>query len=64
MLIFRPIHVVVCVCVCVCVCTLIRVHLCDPMDCMQPTKLLCPWNFPGKSTEMGCHFLPQGIVPT
>ena len=23
--------------------------------------LLCPWNFPGKNTEVGCHFLLQGI---
>ena len=26
-------------------------------------KLLCPWNFPGKNTEAGCHFLLQGIFP-
>ena len=25
------------------------------------TRLLHPWNFLGKSTEVGCHFLPQGI---
>ena len=29
--------------------------------CTQPTRLLCPWNFPGKHTEVGCHFLLQGI---
>ena len=23
----------------------------------QPTRLLCPWNFPGKSTGVGCHRL-------
>ena len=23
--------------------------------------LLCPWNFPGKNTGVGCHFLLQGI---
>ena len=22
--------------------------------------LLCPWDFPGKNTRVGCHFLPQG----
>ena len=27
-------------------------------------RLLCPWNFPGKDTEVGCHFLLQGIFPT
>ena len=24
----------------------------------QPTRLLCPWNSPGKNTGVGCHFLP------
>ena len=24
---------------------------------LQPTKLLCPWDFPGKSTGVGCHRL-------
>ena len=23
----------------------------------------CPWNFPGKNTGVGCHFLLQGIFP-
>ena len=23
----------------------------------QPTMPLCPWDFPGKSTGVGCHFL-------
>ena len=23
-------------------------------------QLLCPWNFPGKNTGVGCHFLLQG----
>ena len=27
----------------------------------QPTRLLCSWNFPGKSTGVGCHILFQGI---
>ena len=25
----------------------------------QPTRLLRPWDFPGKSTGVGCHFLLQ-----
>ena len=29
-----------------------------------PTRLLCPWDFPGKNTGMGCHSLLQGIFPT
>ena len=28
------------------------------------TKLLHPWDFQGKSTGVGCHFLLQGISPT
>ena len=31
---------------------------------LQPTSLLCSWNFPGKRTGVGCHFLIQGIFPT
>ena len=31
---------------------------------LQPTRLHCPWNFHGKNTGMGCHFLLQGIFPT
>ena len=27
------------------------------------TRLLCPWNFPGKGTGVGCHFLLQGDLP-
>ena len=23
---------------------------------LQPTRLLCPWEFPGKSTGVGCHY--------
>ena len=33
--------------------------LCNPMDCSLP-RLLCPWNFQGKNTGVGCHFLHQG----
>ena len=28
-----------------------------------PARLLCPWESPGKSTEVGCHSLPQGNLP-
>ena len=27
---------------------------------LQPTRLLCPWDFPGKDTGVVCHFLLQG----
>ena len=26
----------------------------------QPARLLCPWDFPGKNTGVGSHFLLQG----
>ena len=29
--------------------------LCNPMDCSQPTTLLCPWDFPGNSTGVDCQ---------
>ena len=44
-------------------------HLCSVMSDslwphgLQPTRLLCPWNFPGKNTGVGYHFLPQGNLP-
>ena len=31
---------------------------------LLPTRLLCPWNSPGKNTGVGCHALPQGIFLT
>ena len=31
---------------------------------LQPSRRLCPWNFSGKNTRVGCHFLLQGIFLT
>ena len=28
------------------------------------TRLFCPWNFLGKNSGLGCHFLLQGLFPT
>ena len=59
----------VCVCVCVCVRTRACTQLCHvqlfaiPWT-IQPTLVFCLWNFPGKKTVMGCHFLLQGSFPT
>ena len=53
------------VCVCVCVCA--RARACSVVydslrPCgLQPTTLLCPWDFPAENTGVGCHFLLQGI---
>ena len=35
-----------------------------PPHGLYSARLLCPWDFPGKNTGMGCHFLLQGIFPT
>ena len=29
---------------------------------LWPARLLCPWNFPGKTTGVGSHSLLQGIL--
>ena len=31
---------------------------------LQPARLLCPWDSPGKNTAVGCHFFLQGILQT
>ena len=54
----------VCVCVCVCVCALSVISDSLQPHGLQPTKLLCPWNFPGKNTAVYCKFLLQGIFQT
>ena len=35
--------------------------LSNPMDPMEPSRLLRPWDFPGKSTGVGCHCLLRKI---
>ena len=45
-------------------------HVCPVMsDCLwphglQPARLLCRWDFPGRNIRVGCHFLLQGISLT
>ena len=41
-------------------CVQLHSTLCDAVDC-SPTRLLCPWNSPGKNTGVGSHSLFQGI---
>ena len=56
---------------CVCVCARGREHLLshsvvsDTLQPhgLQPIRLFFPWDFPGKSTGVGCHFLLQGDLP-
>ena len=33
--------------------------LCNSMDCSLPGSSVHPWDFPGKNTGVGCHFLLQ-----
>ena len=58
------------VCVCVCVCVYVRALSCSVMTKslrphgLQLTRLLYPWDSPGKNTGVSCHFLLQGIFLT
>ena len=38
----------------------------SPQSCLplQPARLLCPWDSPGKNTGVERHFLLQGTFPT
>ena len=47
-------------CVCVCVSGSVVSDSLQPRG-LQPTRLLHPWNSPGKNTAVGCHFLLQHI---
>ena len=47
------------VCVCVRACSVVSDSV-RPHG-LQSTRFLCPWDFPGKNTGVGCHFLLQGI---
>ena len=49
------------VCVCVRACSAVSDSV-RPHG-LQSTRFLCPWDFPGKNSGAGCHFLLQGIFP-
>ena len=44
-------------------CVLSHVHFLATLWTVA-ARLLCPWDFPGKNTGVGYHFLLQGIFPT
>ena len=50
----------VCVCACMCMCVSAQLCLTLQPPGLYPTRLFCPWDFPGKNTAVGCHFLLQG----
>ena len=58
----RPAHGKLPQCRYVCVLTQSCLVLCDPG--LEPARLLCPLDCPGKNTGVGCHFLLQGIFLT
>ena len=49
-----------------CCCCLVISVVSDSMwpHGLQPTRFLCPWDSLGKSTEVDCNALLQGIFPT
>ena len=58
-----------CVCVCVCVWLWFAFNHVPVSNSFRPHRLwpfslLCPWNFPGKSTGVDCYFFLQRIFPT
>ena len=46
--------------------TLLALNKCDSLwpHGLQLARFLCPWNFPGRNSGVGCHSLFQGIFPT
>ena len=48
---------------CVCVSRLVMFNS-SRLYGLQPTRLLSPWDFPGKNTGVGCHFFLQRIFLT
>ena len=46
-------------CVCVYVSCLVMSDSLQPHG-QEPSRLLCPWNFPGQNTGVGSHFLSRG----
>ena len=47
-------------CVCMCVCSVVSNSLWPHR--LQPTRLLRPWDFPGKSTGVRCHCLLTAVA--
>ena len=56
-------HIIHMTCVCVCVSHSVISNSLRPLG-LSPTRLLRPWNSPGKNTGVGCLSLLQGIFLT
>ena len=48
----------------VCVLSDSAMSICDPMDCSLASRLLCPWDFPGKNIGVDYNSLLQEIFLT
>ena len=59
----RPTHIMEGVCVCARSVIQSSLTCCNPRG-LQPTRLLCPRDFPDENAGVGCCFLLQGIFPT
>ena len=47
-----------------CCCLLVRLYpILFQSHGLLPARLACPWDFPGKNTGVGCHFLLQRDLP-
>ena len=57
------VHTLLCTYACVCVCVLV-VSVSVRLHGLEPTRLLSPWDSPGKNTGVGCHALLQRIFLT
>ena len=49
---------------CLCMCSFVQFYPDSFRPQEDPSGSSCPWDFSGKNTGMGCHFLFQGIFPT
>ena len=56
-------HFVEGLCLCCCLVTKSCLTLLQ-LHGLWPARLLCPWDFPGNETGVGCHFLLQEIFLT
>ena len=54
-----------CACVCARACVLLASVVSNTFrpHGLEPTRLLCSWDFPGKNVGVGCHALLQGVFP-
>ena len=56
-------HLTVGLCMCACWFSLVVSDSVQPYG-LWPTRLLCPWDSPGKNNGVGCHALLRGIFPS